>query len=102
MLRVALTILLPFLTPFVCYAVWAWFQSRKEQRLQDGQPLEWWQAWPWGKLVPAGGVLAIGTIVFLFASGEPPQEGRWVPPTVVDGEVVDGHFEPIPEPPPDD
>lgn len=100
MLRTVLSILLPFLAPFVCYAVWAWFATRRRETLDSGGALEPWQRWPWAWLIIGGGVLAGAVMVFLFATGpEPPGENqRWVPPRVVDGKVVPGHYERIPEP----
>lgn len=101
MLRSILTILVPFLIPFVCYYVWAWFQSRKKDREDQGLPLTAWQSFPWANLIISGSVLAIGALVFLFLQAEPPQQGRWVPAKIVDGEIVPGHMEPIPPADPD-
>lgn len=98
MLRTILTILVPFLTPFLCYYVWVWFQNRKKEREETGEPLQAWQTFPWAKLIISGSVLAIGALVFLFMQKDPLPEGRWVPAKIVDGEIVPGHFEPIPEP----
>lgn len=97
MIRTILTILLPFLTPFVFYAAWIWFLSRKKDRREAGKVPESWQEWPWLWLVISGSALGL-IVLFLLASEGELQEGRWVPPTVVDGELIPGHFEPIPEP----
>ena len=102
MTRTIISILIPFIAPFILYAIWAWFTNRKKEALADGKPLASWQTWPWAILFSVGSVLATATLVILFFFGEPVQEGRWVPPTVVNGEMVPGHYEPIPRPPTDD
>lgn len=100
MLRTVLTILLPFLTPFVCYAVWAWFAARKREKLEHGEALDAWQKWPWSWLIISGGALAGISVAVLFLTGDglPGENQRWVAPQVIDGEVVPGHYEPIPQP----
>ena len=45
---------------------------------------------------------ALAALFILFYDSNPPEEGVWVPPKVVDGEIVPGHFEPLPEPPTED
>ena len=97
MIRTLLSIALPFLTPFIAYAIWVWFARRKQEMKEHGEKLHSWQTWPWLKLVIAGGLLVIASLVTLNFSAEPLNEGRWVAPRVVDGVVVPGHFEPLPE-----
>jgi len=96
--RTIISVVLPFILPFVCFAIWSWYSNRKRRALDEGEPLQSWQSWPWSKLVLSGGVLAIASLMFLLFGREPLPEGRWVPPSVVDGEVVPGYYEPIPEP----
>ncbi len=95
MVRTILSILIPFILPFVCFAIWSWYANRKRETLEHGEELQKWQTWPWGRLILTGGVLVIISLGFLFFGNDPIPEGRWVPPTVVDGVVVPGHFEPI-------
>lgn len=100
MLRSTLTVILPFLTPFICYAVYAWFLARQREKLDHGEAVPAWQNWPWAWLVIAGG--ALGGIAFaaLFIAGPglPEKNQRWVAPAVIDGKVVPGHFETVPPP----
>jgi cytochrome bd-type quinol oxidase subunit 2 len=102
MTKTILTIAIPFLAPFLCYAIWVWFATRKQEALQEGRAPETWQNWPWSWLITTGGAFAIISLVGLFAFGELETEGVYVPPTMVDGEIVPGHYEPAPEPPADD
>ena len=94
MIRTILSIILPFLTPFVAYAVWIWFANRKREMQEHGEKLESWQTWPWTRLIIAGCFLVILSLTYLFFAREPLTDARWVAPTVVDGVVVPGHFEP--------
>ncbi len=102
MTKTVISVLLPFVAPFVLYAIWAWFMTRRKETLEEGKQLDWWQDWPWAILFSVGSVLAIIVLIWLFLLGDPPQEGevRWVPPTVVDGTVVPGHYVPV-EPKPE-
>lgn len=102
MTKTVLSIAIPFLAPFLCYAVWIWFAARKQETLDEGRTPARWQEWPWAWLVSIGGGFAIVSLIGLFALGDLNTDGQYVPPTVVDGEVVPGHYEPVPEPPADD
>ena len=102
MVKTVLTIVLPFLIPFLFFGVYAFFAARKKAKEADGAEISAWENWPWTWLSISGGVFTLAALFFLFYDPNPPAEGVWVPPTVVDGEIVDGHFIPAPEPPADD
>ncbi|CAN0599886.1 unnamed protein product, partial [Laminaria digitata] len=37
MTRTIISILIPFIAPFILYAIWAWFTNRKKEALADGK-----------------------------------------------------------------
>jgi len=90
MIRITLIQIASFLLPFLLFFIWRW-QTRSEVKLT---------ATPALKLALAGAVFAIVMMIVLVmidaASGG--HEGdRYVPPRVVDGEVVPGYFVPAEE-----
>lgn len=89
MLRITIIETLLFLAPFIVFFVWRW---------QTSQPT--FERVPLAVLSLIGATLAIGTFLLLvFLRGGEAHEGeRYVPPKVVDGEVVPGHFVPYDEP----
>ncbi|MFQ5984728.1 MAG: DUF6111 family protein [Alphaproteobacteria bacterium] len=92
MLRKLLLYVLPFLLPLVAYGVWLAF-ARRKARLAGSGALPRWQEAPWTWLLIAGfGLLILGfASLALFGNGAP--GGRYVPPQVIDGEIVPGRFE---------
>ncbi|MHA6289367.1 DUF6111 family protein [Maricaulis sp. CAU 1757] len=95
MLRITLLEIGSFLLPFLIFFIWRW-QSRSPQPLT---------ATPTLKLAAAGAALAvvmmIGLVVIETLRGG--HEGdRYVPPRMVDGEIVPGHFERVEDEEPED
>ena len=85
MIRITLIQLASFLLPFLLFFIWRW-QSRTEHPLH---------ATPTAKLTAAGvtlAVLAFLVLVFLDSAGSGRPGQQYVPPRVVDGEMVPGHF----------
>ncbi len=90
--RILITYVVPFLLPMAIYAAWTWYRARyaaahggEAPRLERG---------PWPLLVFLGAVsafVALGATAFLRGG---PADQRYVPPQVVDGEIVPGHMEP--------
>jgi hypothetical protein len=87
-MRAFLTIFIPLLLPSAIY--WVYLSIRRQQGLP-------YRDIPWIWLVVAGLVLAaVSLSVLWFDQGADPT-GRYVPPQVIDGVVVPGHFEPATE-----
>ena len=97
MSRIILTYVLPFLTPIAMYALWVWWRTRYVQRHGGEAPR--FEKGPWPLLLFAGAVLALGVLgVSAVLQGNSPDEGPYVPPHVVDGQVIPGHIEPRAKP----
>jgi heme A synthase len=83
-MRIFLQIAIPLLLPALLYWLYLSIQEKRGQPVRE-VPISW--------LAAAGVVLvAIGLVVGWFADSEKPG-GKYVPPSVVDGKVVPGHFE---------
>jgi hypothetical protein len=87
-MRAVLTILIPLLLPSLVY--WLYLKMRQRQGLPF-HDIPW--IWPIG----AGVVLALAALAITWYADSEPTTGRYVPPQVVDGEVVPGHFVPAEE-----
>lgn len=93
MIRITLIEIASFFLPFLLFFIWRW-QSRSDVELT---------ATPALKLAFAGAALAILAMVLLTmldASRAGHDGERYVPPRMVDGEIVPGHF--VPRDAPDD
>lgn len=85
MIRITLIEIASFLLPFLLFFIWRW-QSGAEEKLT---------ATPALRLAFAGAALAVIAMIVmvLIDSSFAGHEGdRYVPPRVVDGRVVPGHF----------
>ena len=94
MIKQILTILLPLLAPTIAYLIWGWFMRKRKHDLDDGKKLEAWQTWPWRYLVGAGAILSMISLLLLGLTTNNNLTGKYIPPTVIDGELVPGHFIP--------
>jgi len=87
MLRVVLTVIVPLVLPT---ALWlGWIAATKRAEVRGGA----WAVAPWPWLLAGGVALTAATLYVVnvgFGAGE---DGRYVPPTVIDGKLVPGHFE---------
>lgn len=84
-MRILLQVVLPFLAPFVIYAVYLLLVTKGRRVLVRT---------PWFLLTAAGLVLASAALASLaFTGGEPPG-GRYVPSRVEDGRIVPGEVVP--------
>lgn len=93
MARIVFQILLPVALPTILYLLWVAAERRRRERLGSGEKLHW-QDTPWLWLGALGVFLgAIITAAFALLGGAT-TEGRYVPPQVIDGEIVPGHVEP--------
>lgn len=89
MLRVIVTYILPFLLPAAVFVLWTWARAAyirrhggKPPAIEDG---------PWFWLLLSGGVLVLAVFAgtALLSEGGAPGD-VYVPPRVIDGEVVPG------------
>ncbi|GEQ97221.1 hypothetical protein JCM17844_08580 [Iodidimonas gelatinilytica] len=84
-----------FLLPFAFFLLWLWLVRRLKQAGDETNPrLE--------KAVMLGGgvfVLAYAVVLYFYAgtTERADENMRYVPATTVDGEIVPGHFEKIPD-----
>jgi hypothetical protein len=87
MLRVVLTVIVPLVLPT---ALWlGWIAATKRAEASGGV----WAVAPWPWLLAGGVALAAATLYVVNVGFGRQDEGRYVPPTVVDGQLVPGHFE---------
>lgn len=74
MLRYLISIILPFLIPFIIFGFYLWTQKVKAEREGHGESPGWAGA-PWGKLIIAGVALMAASLLFWrFYVEELPQE----------------------------
>ena len=84
-MRAFLTVFIPLLLPSLGY--WIYLSIRQKQGLP-------FREISWTALIVAGVALAAIALSILWYADSAPTDGHYVPPTVVDGVVVPGHFEP--------
>ncbi|TDQ84013.1 hypothetical protein A8950_0559 [Dongia mobilis] len=83
-MRAFLTIFIPLLLPSAIY--WLYLNIRQRQGLPFREV-------PWTWLGGAGIFLAMAALIVTWYADAEPTSGRYVPPQVIDGKVVPGHFE---------
>lgn len=83
-MRAFLEIAIPLLLPVLLYWLYLRIQEKRGRPVRE-VPLSW---------LAVIGVFFVVVVLIVgwFADSEPPQ-GKYVPPSVVDGKVVPGHFE---------
>jgi hypothetical protein len=87
MLRVVLTVVVPLLLPTALWLGWVAATRRAEAGAAA------WAVAPWPWLLAGGVALAAATLYVVNVGFGEEEGGRYVPPTVVDGQLVPGHFE---------
>lgn len=85
-MRAFFTIIIPLLLPSAVY--WLYLSFRQSQ----GRP---YREIPWSWLGVAGIVLTSAALVVTWYADAEPPTGRYIPPQVIDGVVVPGHFVPV-------
>jgi hypothetical protein len=93
--RILLEFLLPLLLPTALYLLWLRAERRRIEQLGRGEAPRWQDA-PFLWLALMGVVLAGAVLVALHYAGGSGTEGVYVPPRLIDGQVVPGHVEPRP------
>lgn len=92
MTRIALTILLPLLLPSLVYGIWRATLARGWPAGLPTQP----PGLPWIWLAAGGVVLAAIALAVLNVGVGGSPDGIYVPPHLVDGQVIQGHVIPRP------
>lgn len=92
MLRLVIENIILFLLPSVAYFAYVYLR-RSDTQGASGNNKDLWDDAPLIWLMLAGAVLMLGvTLTFAtFKGGDPGQ--KYVPPAVIDGKLVPGHFE---------
>ena len=90
MLRLILTIILPFLLPLLLFFFYWFFSKNKKQ----GVPIV-----PWFWLLIAGILLSIVTLIALEMTDHSPEMNKtYRPSQIIDGVIVPGGFVPVQSP----
>ncbi len=84
-MRIALTILLPILLPFIIFFMW------RALGLGKSVP-QWFEDLPWVTLLTSGVVLAGLTLITWTLLDRAPAGSEYMPPRVEDGMIVPGGF----------
>lgn len=84
-MRIALTILLPFLLPFIIFILW------RALGLGKSVP-QWFEDLPWLTLLSSGVILAGVTLTTWTLLDRAPAGTEYVPPRVEDGKIIPGGF----------
>ncbi len=93
MARFVLQIVLPIVLPTVLYLLWVAAERRRIERAGSGDK-PGWQETPWIWLALLGLTFAGLISLALALIGGESIEGRYVPPELIDGQIVPGHVEP--------
>ncbi len=92
MTRQIITIILPLLAPIIAYIIWGLYLKRKKNDIDAGKKLNPWQQWPWHWLIISGSILMLLSLLFLGFSDDNNLDGKYIPPAVINGELIQGHF----------
>ncbi|MGQ0662514.1 MAG: DUF6111 family protein [Pseudomonadota bacterium] len=93
MARILAEFVLPIALPTALYVLWLAAQRRRAERAGKGEPARWQDA-PWLWLVALGLLFSAVLTVGLALFGREEIKGTYVPPKLVDGEIVPGHVIP--------
>ena len=88
MLRTTLIHILILLAPSILYI--AFLLLSRRLRLSRSQAAETLRQMPWVRLLGSGLVLTAASLVVWAMTGGGDPEGTYVPPRIVDGEIVPG------------
>ena len=92
MARILLTYVVPFLLPMAAYAAWVWYRAGYVAEHGGAAPRI--ERGPWPLLLFLGAVCAFGVLSATAFMRGGPADQDYVPPHVVNGEVIPGHLEP--------
>lgn len=92
MTRQLLTIVLPFLVPFIAYGIYWWAAKRRQLAAAQGTPPSALESFPWTWLIAAGAGLAVLTLsLTVILGGNDPSE-KYHSPRLEDGKIIPGRF----------
>ena len=92
MARLLVTYMVPFLLPMAAYVAWVWYRAK--YTAEHGGEAPRIERGPWPLLLFLGAVCAFAVLALTAFMRGGPADQTYVPPRVVDGEVVPGHLEP--------
>lgn len=85
-MRIFLQYIVPLAFPAALYIIWALYHKKRDpESVYHDRPI------PWLRLLGIGVVLAAISLVIFQQVGNFEAGGTYVPPKVVDGEIVPGH-----------
>jgi ABC-type Fe3+ transport system permease subunit len=90
MTRQFLTVILPFLLPFVVYGTYLTL-ARRKARLSGEGTLPRWQEGPWLWIILCGVVLMVAVLVAVRLSSGVTPGTALEPPRLIDGQVEPSH-----------
>lgn len=88
MIRKLLTVVLPILLPFLVYAGYLYLARR---RAMAGRGPPGWSDAPWSWLFLSAAVLLAAALLVLRFTTDMDPGAEYVPPRLIDGEIVPGH-----------
>ena len=94
MSRILVHYVLPLVLPFLLYCIWLAVHRRRRQASGAAVPEGWGlRDAPWTWLFIGGIALLGASLVSLALLGSSPPESKYVPPSIVDGEIVPSRTE---------
>ncbi len=93
MIRMILTMLLPLLAPTILFFCVLYFKAKWKKEDEGAAEIPAYHTWPWLRLISAGGVLLILTLLFTGLPTGEGYQGNYIPPHMENGELIPGHFE---------
>ncbi len=94
MSRILLSYVLPLILPLLLYCIWLAVHRWRRQASGAAVPEAWGlRDAPWTWLFIGGIALLGASLVSLALLGSSPPESKYVPSSIVDGEIVPSHTE---------
>ncbi len=94
MSRILISYILPLILPFLLYSIWLGVHRRRRRAAGAALPEGWGlRDAPWTWLFISGIALLGASLVGLALLGSSPPSAKYVPPSIVDGEIVPSHTE---------
>ena len=91
-MRIFLTVILPLLAPTIIYFSIIYLKAKWRKEDEGAKEVPAYHTWPWVRLIGLGGVLAALVLLFMGAPTYEGFKGKYVPPQVIDGKLIQGHY----------